>query len=91
LPSESEVATTFADREPGAMPPFGNLYGLPCVDLALGRNERIVFQAATHSVTMSVACAAVEGLPGPTVADIAVARHAVSVCSEAEDRAGQGS
>ena len=76
LASESEFATTFADCEPGAMPPFGNLYDLPCVDLALGRNERIVFQAGTHSVTMSVACAAVEGLSAPTVADVAVARHA---------------
>jgi Ala-tRNA(Pro) deacylase len=73
LASESEFATTFADCEPGAMPPFGNLYD---VDPALGPNERIVFQAGTHSVTMSVAYADFERLTEPTVADIAVARSA---------------
>src|SRR4029453_2442827 len=37
LASESEFATTFADCEPGAMPPFGNLYDLPVyVDLPPG-------------------------------------------------------
>jgi Ala-tRNA(Pro) deacylase len=30
LSSESEFATTFADCEAGAMPPFGNLYDLAC-------------------------------------------------------------
>ena len=29
LQSEAEFAPAFADCEPGAMPPFGNLYGLP--------------------------------------------------------------
>jgi hypothetical protein len=43
-------------------------------DRALGRNERIVFQAGTHNVTMSVAYADFERMAGPTVADIAVAR-----------------
>jgi Ala-tRNA(Pro) deacylase len=77
LASESEIATTFADCEPGAMPPFGNLYDLPVyVDLALGRNERIVFRAGTHSVTMSVAYDEFERPAGPTVADIGVARSA---------------
>jgi Ala-tRNA(Pro) deacylase len=77
LASESEFATTFADCEPGAMPPFGNLYDVPVyVDLALGRNERIVFQAGTHSMTMNVAYADFERLTAPTVADIAVARSA---------------
>jgi Ala-tRNA(Pro) deacylase len=77
LASESEFATAFSDCEPGAMPPFGNLYDVPVyVDRALGQNERIVFQAGTHSVTMSVAYADFERLAGPTVADVAVARQA---------------
>jgi Ala-tRNA(Pro) deacylase len=77
LANESEFASTFPDCEAGAMPPFGNLYDVPVyVDRALGRNERIVFQAGTHSVTMSVAYADLERLAGPTVADIAVARSA---------------
>ncbi len=75
LASESEFASSFPDCEAGAMPPFGNLYGVPIyVDRALGQNERIAFQAGTHKVTMSVAYADFERLAGPTVADIAVVR-----------------
>jgi Ala-tRNA(Pro) deacylase len=77
LASESEFSPTFPDCEPGAMSPFGNLYDVPVyVDRALGENERIVFQAGTHSVTMSVAYADFERLVGPTVAEVAVARQA---------------
>jgi len=75
LASEGEFAPAFPDCEAGAMPPFGNLYDVPVyVDRALGRNERIVFQAGTHNVTMSVAYADFERLARPTVADIAMTR-----------------
>lgn len=75
LASESEFRPTFPDCEPGAMPPFGNLYDVPVyVDRALGQNERIVFQAGTHSVTMSLAYADFERLARPAAADITVDR-----------------
>ena len=75
LASEEELAPAFPDCEAGAMSPFGNLYDVPvCIDRALGRNERIVFQASTHNVTMSVADADFERLARPTVADIAMTR-----------------
>jgi Ala-tRNA(Pro) deacylase len=75
LASESEFAPAFPDCEAGAMSPFGNLYGVPVyVDEALSRNERIVFQAGTHQVTMSLDYAAFERLAEPTVGDIAVVR-----------------
>jgi Ala-tRNA(Pro) deacylase len=75
MASEKEFAPAFPDCEPGAMPPFGNLYDVPVyVDRALAENERIVFQGGTHSVTMSVPYADFERLTAPTVADIAVAR-----------------
>jgi len=75
LASEGEFASAFPDCEAGAMPPFGNLYDVAVfVDRALGRNERIVFQAGTHTVTMSVAYADFERLARPTVADIAMSR-----------------
>jgi Ala-tRNA(Pro) deacylase len=75
LASESEFSPTFPDCEPGAMPPFGNLYDVPVyVDRALGENERIVFQAGTHNVTMSVGYADFERLTRPTAADISVGR-----------------
>ncbi len=75
LASETEFAKAFPDCEPGAMPPFGNLYDLPVyVDETLGRNQRVAFQAGTHTVTMTIAYADFERLARPTVADIAVAR-----------------
>jgi Ala-tRNA(Pro) deacylase len=71
---EREFASAFPDCEAGALPPFRNLYDVAVyVDRALGRNERIVFQAGTHSVTMSVAYADFERLARP-VADIAMTR-----------------
>jgi Ala-tRNA(Pro) deacylase len=75
MASERDFAPRFADCEPGAMPPFGNLYDVPVyVDRALGNNERIVFQAGTHTVTMSVPYADFERLAHPTVADLASTR-----------------
>jgi Ala-tRNA(Pro) deacylase len=72
---EREFASASPDCEAGALPPFGNLYDVAvCVDRALGRNERIVFQAGTHTVTMSVAYADFQCLARPTVADIAMTR-----------------
>jgi len=41
---------------------------------SIGPNERIVFQAGTHTVTMNVAYADFERLARPTVADIAMTR-----------------
>jgi Ala-tRNA(Pro) deacylase len=57
------------------MPPFGNLYDVPVyVDRGLGTSDRIVFQAGTHTVTMSVPYADFERLAHPTVADLTVTR-----------------
>jgi Ala-tRNA(Pro) deacylase len=73
LAGESEFAPKFPDCEPGAMPPFGNLYEVPvCVDADMSRAGQIVFQAGTHDLTMSVAYADFERLVQPTVADITV-------------------
>jgi Ala-tRNA(Pro) deacylase len=50
LATEEEITGLFPDCELGAMPPFGNLYGLPVyVDQSLTEDEEIVFQAGTHS------------------------------------------
>jgi Ala-tRNA(Pro) deacylase len=75
LAAEPEFAARFPDCEPGAMPPFGNLYDLPVfVDRALGANDRVVFQAGTHAVTMSVPYGDFERLAEATVAELAVTR-----------------
>jgi Ala-tRNA(Pro) deacylase len=70
LATEEEFAPAFPDCEPGAMPPFGNLYGLPVyADRELAANERIVFDAGTHTDTMSIPYVDYERLAQPTVAD----------------------
>lgn len=75
LAAEREFAPRFPDCEAGAMPPFGNLYGVPVyVDRELGRSDTIVFQAGTHTLTMSVPYADFERLTHPTIADLAVTR-----------------
>ena len=69
LAREEEFAPLFPDCEPGTMPPFGSLYGIPVyVDEALADNERIVFQAGTHTDTMSVSYRDYTRLVRPTMA-----------------------
>ena len=71
LAGEREIAVTFPDCEVGAMPPFGNLYGLPvCVDTALAEDETIVFNAGTHTDTMSLKYVDFARLVQPKVAHI---------------------
>ena len=72
LAEEREFASTFPDCEPGAMPAFGNLYGLQVhVDRSLTQNERIVMQAGTHHDTVSLAYADFERLAEPVVGSFA--------------------
>ncbi len=49
LASEHEFKQHFPDCETGAMPPFGNLYGIPVyVDETLTEDEEIAFNAGSH-------------------------------------------
>lgn len=58
LASEEEFRNLFAQIEVGAMPPFGNLYDLPVyVDEALARDERIAFNAGSHTELVQLAYA----------------------------------
>ncbi|MGQ9549181.1 MAG: aminoacyl-tRNA deacylase [Roseiflexus sp.] len=55
LADEHEFAPLFPDCETGAMPPFGNLYGLPVyLDRNLADCETITFQAGTHQDAISM-------------------------------------
>jgi len=50
LTDEREFATLFPESEPGAMPPFGNLYGMDVlVADTLAEDEEIAFNACSHS------------------------------------------
>jgi Ala-tRNA(Pro) deacylase len=82
LASEHEFAEIFRDCDVGAMPPFGNLYGIPVyVDQTLTEDESIVFQAGTHTDTISMSYADYACLVSPMIVDVvregrAEAQHA---------------
>jgi Ala-tRNA(Pro) deacylase len=72
LAEEEEFEDTFPDCEVGAMPPFGNLYGVPVyVEESLAEDDMIIFRSGTHTDTMSVSYADFERLVEPTVAEFA--------------------
>ena len=54
--------------EPGAVPPFGNLFGLSVLlDEALCVNERVVFNAGSHARSITMRCADLVRVSGATV------------------------
>jgi Ala-tRNA(Pro) deacylase len=56
LAEERELALVFPDCAIGAMPPFGNLYGIPVyIDPKLAAQAHLVFQPGAHTATMSIA------------------------------------
>ena len=53
LATEDEFISRFPECEIGAMPPFGNLFGLPVfIDPALEKDEYIYFNAGNHVQTV---------------------------------------
>jgi Ala-tRNA(Pro) deacylase len=71
LATENEITGLFPDCELGAMPPFGNLYGLPVyVDQSLAEDEEIVFQAGTHSDAIRMRYWDFSALVFPVVAEL---------------------
>ncbi len=72
LEREDEFASLFPDCEVGAMPPFGNLYGIPVyVDQMLAAVPEITFQAGSHTETIRIRYSDYERLVQPRVADFA--------------------
>ena len=72
LASEEEFSRLFPQCEPGAMPPFGNLYGIPVwVDEALTKQPEIVFNAGNHRQTVHMAYADFTRLVQPQVFAVA--------------------
>mgnify|MGYP002631377024 CR=1 FL=1 len=66
--TETEFRDEFPDCEVGAMPPFGNLYGLPVyVAESLTEEKEIAFNAGTHTEIIKMAYADYETLVKPTV------------------------
>lgn len=66
--AEDEFKKQFPDCETGAMPPFGNLYGMEVyVAASLTQNEEIVFNAGSHIEVIKLAYKDFERLVRPRV------------------------
>jgi len=73
LAHESEFKDAFPGCELGAMPPFGNLYGVDVyVDPALAEDKEIAFNAGTHTELIRMSYADFERVVRPRVAALAI-------------------
>lgn len=67
LADEDEFKKAFPDCETGAMPPFGNLYGMNVfVSQVLREDDEIAFNAGSHSELIRLPYADYERLVHPT-------------------------
>ena len=72
LAGEDRLREIFPDCEPGAMPPFGNLYDIKVfVDKALEEDETITFNAGSHFEAIRLKFADFIKLAKPRVGDFA--------------------
>ncbi len=72
LASEADFAHIFPDCEVGAMPPFGNLYGVPVfVDETLTHDKEIVFNAGNHREIIKMSYAEYERVVQPKIVYVA--------------------
>jgi Ala-tRNA(Pro) deacylase len=73
LATEKELAPLYRDCEPGAMPPFGDLYGQQVyVDRALAADPEIVFNAGTHIDAIKMRYIDFAKVSHPTVGEFGV-------------------
>ncbi len=73
LATEHEFESLFPDCEVGAMPPFGNLYGMDTyVDRMLREDDDITFNAGTHTQVVRLAYDDFERLVRPKIAAFSV-------------------
>jgi Ala-tRNA(Pro) deacylase len=77
LASEEEFQDRFPECETGAMPPFGNLYGLTVfADYSLERDQEIAFNAGTHRELIRMGWEDYRKLVQPTMVPFAAGRSA---------------
>jgi Ala-tRNA(Pro) deacylase len=71
--TEDEFRDLFPDCELGAMPPFGNLYGMDVFMAAqLEQDEQIAFNAGSHTELIRMPLRDFERLVKPTVANFSM-------------------
>lgn len=75
LALEEEFKDRFPDCETGAMPPFGNLYGMAVfADESLARDKEIAFNAGSHRELVRLAWDDFENLVKPRIAKFAIGK-----------------
>jgi len=73
LADEREFSERFPGCAPGAMPPFGNLYGMQVfVDPSLSEDEQIVFNAGSHTELIRLSYKDFVRLVKPRITHLAV-------------------
>ncbi len=71
LATEDEFRKYFPECELGAIPPFGNLFGLPVfVSKELSRNKELAFNAGTHREVIKLSYDDYQRLVKPKVLDL---------------------
>lgn len=74
LAQEREFQERFPECETGAMPPFGNLYGMDVfVDQSLTQDKEIAFNAGSHNELIRLSYEDFERLVRPTILKLAAA------------------
>ncbi len=75
LAEEQEFELKFPDCDLGAMPPFGNLYGVPVyVDEHLAEDREIAFNAGTHNELVRMKYDDFERVVNPIVGRFSIRR-----------------
>lgn len=70
MASSEQVEKLTTGVKVGAVPPFGNLFGIPVfVDKSLGLNQEIVFNAGLHTRSIKMKYRDFERLADPTMGD----------------------
>ena len=73
LASEAEFRDLFPGSQIGAMPPFGNLYGMDVyVAMSLTEDKEIAFNAGSHTELIRLAYADFERLVNPAIGKFAI-------------------
>jgi Ala-tRNA(Pro) deacylase len=79
LATEHEFKSRFPGCEPGAMPPFGNLYGMDVyVSRTLAEDDQIAFNAGSHTELVRLDYGDFERLVKPRVAAFSTRREPVT-------------
>jgi Ala-tRNA(Pro) deacylase len=75
LATEDQFRDHFADCETGAMPPFGNLYGMDVfADLGLTEDKEIAFNAGSHRELVRMSFADFRRLVNPVLLPLTAGR-----------------